>query len=86
MQFTRFPLQDDGNTISTESGNFFATRTPSGFDIIYTGGTHTGNKVGTVIGRRFIISPECGLTFDVGEMVDLTCLLLTCAYGNGAGL
>lgn len=71
---------DNGNTIRTEGGNFFAEQTPSGFNIMYTGVTHTGQLVGKVIGEVFIFNTECGVTFNVrNDMVDLTCLLLTCA-------
>lgn len=82
MQFTRFPIKDDGQTVDSEGGNFKAIRTPSGFDILYVGYTHTGQLFGKVIGRCFVTNPDCVITIDVTEMVDFTCILLTCAFEN----
>lgn len=79
IDFTRVIVQKGGDRIDSEGGNFFATRTPAGWGIYFTGMTHTGQLIGDVVDGKFIVSPAHHVAFDIGgDMVSLTCILLHC--------
>lgn len=82
MQFTPGTFQDDGNRITSEAGDFFAVRTPVGWGVYYTGYTNTGQLIGDVIGRRFVVNPAGSISLPVADMVSLTCMVLSCCFEN----
>lgn len=77
--FTPGPVQDNGNTIRTVTGEFMAVRTGVGWSIFFCGYTHTGQLIGGVISGKFTINQQASVTFDIDKhMIELTCLLLHC--------
>jgi hypothetical protein len=81
MEFTPQIIQEDGNRITTTTGDFFAVRTVgTGWSIYYCGQTHTGQLIGHVIDGKFHFNaPDCNIFIDIDrDAIQLVCLLLHC--------
>lgn len=79
MEFTPGTIQDNGNKITSVTGDFWALRTAIGWNVFYCGQTHTGQLIGGVMNGKFTFNPECNVSIDIdGDAIQLVCLLLHC--------